>query len=416
MYSSLAKFIGFRYARSRKQNGFIRFISASSVVGIALGTCVLIWVLSVMNGFERELKQRLLSVIPHIEYTSVEASGIDDWQSLKTQIMQSSDEVEGVAPFITLGALIQNGAELKPVEIRGIDWQAELSVSSLSQYVTDDVQNAFRQQNGLLLGQGLANELSLEVGDWVEILVPQLDSGSRIKPPKLTRLPLIGVFQSNGQLDHLLGYVQLNQAAEMSGWQNGVQGVRLKVDDVFNAPRIARQIGFTLPVYVYIQDWTHQFGHIYHDIQLVRSVMYIVLTLVIAVACFNIVSTLVMAVNEKRGDIAIYKTMGMRNQQIVQIFVFQGILSGVTGTLIGSAVGVVGGLYLGNIFAFIEQLIGSKFLSGDIYFIDFLPTELVWSDVALTIGVALLLSIISTIYPAVKASKVEPAKVVGHFS
>ena len=208
--------------------------------------------------------------------------------------------------------------------------------------------------------------------------------------------------------------MHLSQAAEMSGWRDGVQGIRLKIDDVFNAPTLARQIGFTLPVYVYIQDWTHQFGHIYHDIQLVRSVMYIVLTLVIAVACFNIVSTLVMAVNEKRGDIAIYKTMGMPNHKIVQIFIFQGLISGVTGTLFGCVFGIFGALYLGKIFAAIESVLGSKFLSGDIYFIDFLPTQLIWTDVILTLAVALLLSIVSTIYPAIKASKVEPARVIGH--
>lgn len=414
MFSSLAKFIGFRYARSRKQNGFIRFISASSVVGIALGVCVLIWVLSVMNGFERELKTRLLSVIPHVEYTAVDNTGINDWQALKKQIMQTSEQVEAVAPFITLGALIQNGAELKPVEIRGIDWQAEKAVSSLTDYVSPETALAFQQQDGLILGSALADSLSLKTGDWVEILVPQLDSGTRIKPPKLTRIPLVGVFKSNGQLDHLLGYVHLSQAAEMSGWRDGVQGIRLKIDDVFNAPTLARQIGFTLPVYVYIQDWTHQFGHIYHDIQLVRSVMYIVLTLVIAVACFNIVSTLVMAVNEKRGDIAIYKTMGMPNHKIVQIFIFQGLISGVTGTLFGCVFGIFGALYLGKIFAAIESVLGSKFLSGDIYFIDFLPTQLIWTDVILTLAVALLLSIVSTIYPAIKASKVEPARVIGH--
>lgn len=414
MFNSLTKFIGFRYARSRKQSGFIRFISASSVIGIALGTCVLIWVLSVMNGFESELKTRLLSVIPHIEYTAVENTGITDWQALKTQIMQSSNEVEAVAPFITLGALIQNGAELKPVEIRGIDWQAEKLVSSLMEYVSFDVAETFQKRDGVILGAGLAKSLDLKTGDWVEILVPQLDSGSHIKPPKLVRLPLIGVFQSNGQLDHLLGYVNLEQAAKMSGWQDGVQGIRLKIDDVFNAPSLARQIGFSLPVYVYIQDWTHQFGHIYHDIQLVRTVMYIVLTLVIAVACFNIVSTLVMAVNEKRGDIAIYKTMGMHNRKIVEIFIFQGLASGITGIIFGCLFGVLGALYLGDIFAAVEALVGSKFLSSDIYFIDFLPTQLLWNDVILTIVVALVLSTISTIYPAIKASKVDPAKVIGH--
>ncbi|MER2493529.1 lipoprotein-releasing ABC transporter permease subunit LolE [Catenovulum sediminis] len=413
MFDALTSQIGYRYARSRNKNAFIRFISASSVSGIALGCCVLIWVLSAMNGFEAELKNRLLSIVPHIEYIAVEPSGIEDWQSIRAQLM-ARQEIEGVAPFISFGALIQQADKLKPLEIRGIDWQAEKSVSSLHHYVNDEVAARFNSQEGLLLGKGLAESLQLEIGDWVEILVPKTGETKQFSAPTLIRVPLLGYFESGGQLDHLVGYMSLHKAAKESGWQSGVQGIRLKIDDVFAAPKIAREIGFSLPVYVYIQDWTRQFGHVYNDIQLVRGVMYLILALVIAVACFNIVSTLVMAVNEKRSDIAIYKTMGMTNTKIVNIFVVQGVVSGLIGTTIGVVFGILGAWYLSDVLVLIETMLGVQFLSSDIYFIDFLPTELHWSDVLITASAAMIMSLLATIYPALKASSVEPAGVVGH--
>ncbi len=412
MFNSLALQIGVRYARSQAKNRFIRFISASSTIGIALGVCVLIWVLSAMNGFENELKNRLLSIVPHVEFSSVDASGIQNWRQIAQQINQH-EEVLGVAPFIRFSGLIQYSDELKPVEIRGIDWQAEQAVSDLVQYVKPEYIANFKREEGLILGISLAESLNLKVGDSVQILVPQVDKNKRLLSPKLLNLKLVGVLESGGQLDHTFGFTQLDVAAQATGWTLGVQGIRLKIDDVFNAAKIAREIGYTLPVYVYVQDWTRQYGHVYNDIQLVRSIMYIILALVIAVACFNIVSTLVMAVNEKQGDIAILRTMGMAKSNIVQTFMLQGLYHGLLGTSVGVILGVLGGLYLGDFIALIENLFGFHLLSGDIYFIDFLPTKLNWHDVWITASVAIVMSLVATIYPSLKAARVEPAQVVG---
>ncbi|MCU4675346.1 lipoprotein-releasing ABC transporter permease subunit LolE [Catenovulum sp. 2E275] len=412
MINSLAAKIGIRYAKSQAHNRFIRFISASSTSGIALGVCVLIWVLSAMNGFENELKTRLLSIVPHIEFSSVEASGIENWQSVAAGIKQHQ-QVLGVAPFVRFSGLIQYKDELKPVEIRGIDWQAEQAVADLKSYIMPEYINNFKQQEGVILGKDLAKSLKLSIGDSVQVLVPQVDENKRLLPPKSLSLTLIGLLESGGQLDHTIGFTQLPVAAAATGWTRGVQGLRIKIDDVFNAGKIAREIGYTLPVYVYVQDWTRQFGHVYNDIQLVRSIMYIILALVIAVACFNIVSTLVMAVNEKQSDIAILRTMGMKKQHIVQSFMLQGLYHGLLGTSIGVVLGILGGLYLGKFIALLESLFGFHLLSGDIYFIDFLPTKLNWHDVWITASVAIVMSLIATIYPSLKAAKVDPAKVVG---
>ncbi|WAJ71321.1 lipoprotein-releasing ABC transporter permease subunit LolE [Catenovulum adriaticum] len=409
---NLAFKIGLRYARSQAHNRFIRFISASSTIGIALGCCVLIWVLSAMNGFERELKNRLLSVVPHIEFSAVNATGITDWQSIAANLTQNK-EVLGVAPFVRFSGLIQNQNALKPVEIRGIDWQAEQQVSDLKSYVSANAIARFQNKEGVILGAGLAESLNLSIGDNFDVLVPQLDKDKRLLPPKSIRFELIGLLKTGGQLDHAVGFTQLPLAAKATGWTQGVQGIRLKIDDVFNASKIANELGYSLPVYVYVQDWTRQFGHVYNDIQLVRSIMYLILALVIAVACFNIVSTLVMAVNEKQGDIAILRTMGMPANSVVQTFMLQGLYHGLLGTSVGVGFGVLGGFYLSDWLAWFERLIGFQFLSSDIYFIDFLPTQLVWSDVWITAVVAIVMSLLATIYPALKAATVDPAQVVG---
>lgn len=409
---NLAFKIGLRYARSQAHNRFIRFISASSTIGIALGCCVLIWVLSAMNGFERELKDRLLSVVPHIEFSAVNASGIADWKSIGKDLTQNK-EVLGVAPFVRFSGLIQNQNTLKPVEIRGVDWQAEQQVSDLKSYVSATAIERFQNKEGVILGAGLAESLNLTLGDKFDVLVPQLDKDKRLLPPKSIRLELIGLLKTGGQLDHTVGFTQLSLAAKATGWTQGVQGIRLKIDDVFNASKIAQELGYSLPVYVYVQDWTRQFGHVYNDIQLVRSIMYLILALVIAVACFNIVSTLVMAVNEKQGDIAILRTMGMPANSVVQTFMLQGLYHGLLGTSVGVGFGVLGGLYLSDWLAWFERIIGFQFLSSDIYFIDFLPTQLLWHDVWITAVVAIMMSLLATIYPALRAAKVEPAQVVG---
>ena len=266
----------------------------------------------------------------------------------------------------------------------------------------------------MLLGKGVLKKLNIKPGQKVQVLLPQLNDDLTIRPPKSLWLTVVGAVSVGGEVDNHIGYMHLTYAAEVMGVKHGAQGIQFRFHDAFLAPEITRELGFSFNQYVYVSDWTRTQGHLYQDIQLVRSVVFIALTLVIAVACFNIVSTLVMAVNEKQSEIAMLKTMGAENSMIIQIFMFQGIFNGLSGTALGVISGVLMAQNLSSIALFIEQLLGVQFLSGDIYFIDFLPSLLNWNEVYITAFIAIFLSIVATFYPAFKAAKIEPAKVLGH--
>ncbi len=411
-YFGLASFIGLRYARAKTENRFIRFISASSISGIAIGCMALILVLSAMNGFEKELKERLLNVVSHIEYRAVEKQGLSNWQQAIDKL-NAMDHVVATAPFVHINGLVQHQDKLKPIALTGIDWRYENAVSDLASYIPAQQVDDFKSNGGLILGQAIVNDLGLKVGDDVEILIPQISDELKFTAPQLLSLPLAGVFNMGGQLDSLVGYMPLALAKETAGWHEGVQGLRLKVDDVDLAPQLARSIGYQLPYYVYMSNWTHEYGHLYSDIELVRTISYIILALVIAVACFNIVSTLVMAVNEKQGDIAILKTMGASRSSIIKTFVIQGLYNGLLGTSIGVFLGVLLAKNLSTGLAFIEQALSISIMPKDIYFVDFIPSLLIWQDVAIIAFVAIAMALLASVYPALKATKVDPAQVLG---
>ena len=416
MFKPLSLFLGLRYIANRQGKGFTSFISASSTIGITLGVMILIIVLSAMNGFERVLAQNLLSIVPHSELISVNEP-IEDWQSVIKKIQQNP-KVIGAAPIIKMQGMMQKGNELKGLELRGVDPKLELSVSSIGDYVTAGAWQDLNQENAVVIGAGIAKKLNVELGDNVQMLLPPMKQGNNLNQQisSLTKrtLTVVGIFKFGGEIDSNQAYVSLEQTSILHGFQQGeVQGIRLKVDDVFNAPIIARNVAYTLDVYLYIYDWTRTQGHLYNDIQLVRMVMFVVLVLVIAVASFNIVSTLIMAVNEKRSDIAILKTMGTSSSTIMLTFILQGITNGILGCLVGGGLGVYLSKNLTEFSVAIENFIGVKFLSGDVYFIDFIPTYVNQSDVVVTIATALCLTLIATLYPAWRATKIEPAQVLG---
>ena len=435
MFKPLSLFLGLRYVRTRQGNGFSSFISASSTIGIALGVMVLIVVLSAMNGFERELAQRLLSVVPHAEIVAVDQP-ISDWPAQIKQV-QKHEGVLMAAPVIKLTAMMQKGTQLKGLEVRGVDIELEAKASAISDLMIAgqwrDLANINMQKNnanryGVIIGSGIAKKLNVNVGDSVQILMPQqgVQLGSYSTPdethnlvkkfstPIKRNVEVVGIFKFGGTIDDTLAYMSLKDMSEMMDYKAGeVQGIRLTLKDVFDAPRIAREVAYEFNTYVYIYDWTRTQGHVYNDIQLVRLVMLIVLVLVIAVASFNIVSTLIMAVNDKKGDIAILKTMGANPSMIMMVFMFQGIMNGVLGCLIGAVLGVYIATYLTEIIVMAESFLGVKFLSADVYFIDYIPTEINDVDVYITVITALVMSLFATIYPAWRATKVEPAQVLG---
>ncbi len=419
MLKPLSVFIGLRYVRSRHSKGFSSFISASSTIGIAIGVMVLIVVLSAMNGFERALATHLLSIVPHAEVLAVNKP-INKWPE-NVALIQQNPNVIAAAPFIKTQGMMQKSAALKGVEIRGVDVMLEQQVSAIARYmVAGDWQN-LTLENGVVIGAGIARKLSAKVGDNVQLLLPPVSSQDmQVSPNKQFPVPItqqatiVGIFKFGGTIDDTQVFINLTKAIELVGYQpDEVQGIRLKVDDVFSAPQIVRDVAYNFDFYVYMLDWTRSHGHLFNDIQLVRLVMFIVLVLVIAVASFNIVSTLIMAVNEKKSDIAILKTMGAKSSTIMTSFMFQGLMNGIVGCALGASLGILISLNLTDIIRAIEAALSVEFLTSDVYFIDFLPTLLRQQDVINTVITALVMSLLATIYPAWRATKVEPAQVLG---
>lgn len=420
MIKPLSVFIGLRYVRSRQNRGFSSFISASSTIGIAIGVMVLIVVLSAMNGFEKALSEHLLSIVPHGEIVAVNKP-INNWPENVAHI-QKHPHIIAAAPFIKTQGMMQSGSELKGIEVRGVDVKLEQQVSAISRYITAGKWQNLSQENSIVIGAGIAAKLALKVGDKVQLLLPPVspekaNNGSTQQAfpvPIKRQANVVGIFKFGGTVDDSQSFINLAMASDLLGYQpDEVQGIRVAVNDVFSAPQIVRDVAFNFDFYVYMLDWTRSHGHLFNDIQLVRMVMFIVLVLVIAVASFNIVSTLIMAVNEKKSDIAILKTMGAKPSTIMTSFMFQGLMNGILGCTLGAALGILISLNLTDIIRAFESMFSVEFLSADVYFIDYLPTVLRQQDVTNTVITALIMSLVATVYPAWRATKVEPAQVLG---
>ena len=410
-------FISWRYQRGKQKNPLVALISKFSAIGIALGVAVLIVGLSAMNGFERELNSRILAVVPHVEIT-VNPQGNDPtlnhWQKLAERL-KTNKKITALSPFVSFTALVENGNKLKVVQVKGVDKQAEDQVSSLGKFVEGDGWQKFAQEGGLVLGSGIAKELGVKAGDWVSLLISQPNGEDQMAQPNRERVQVTAILRLDGQLDHSYALLALPQAQELMGYrEDQITGVELKVDDPFKVQEMDYSMLNDYPQLLYIQNWVAKFGYMYRDIQLIRTVMYIAMVLVIGVACFNIVSTLIMAVKDKQGDIAIMRTLGANNGFIKQIFIWYGLLAGMKGCLIGIVLGVVLALNLTPIIQGIETLLGKKLLSDGIYFVDFLPSELHWFDVVLVLVAALVLSLLASLYPASRAAKLQPAQVLSN--
>ena len=410
-------FISWRYQRGKQKNPLVALISKFSAIGIALGVAVLIVGLSAMNGFERELNSRILAVVPHVEIT-VNPQGNDPtlnhWQKLAERL-KTNKKITALSPFVSFTALVENGNKLKVVQVKGVDKQAEDQVSSLGKFVEGDGWQKFAEEGGLVLGSGIAKALDVKAGDWVSLLISQPNGEDQMAQPNRERVQVTAILRLDGQLDHSYALLALPQAQELMGYrEDQITGVELKVDDPFKVQEMDYSMLNDYPQLLYIQNWVAKFGYMYRDIQLIRTVMYIAMVLVIGVACFNIVSTLIMAVKDKQGDIAIMRTLGANNGFIKQIFIWYGLLAGMKGCLIGIVLGVVLALNLTPIIQGIEALLGKKLLSDGIYFVDFLPSELHWFDVVLVLVAALVLSLLASLYPASRAAKLQPAQVLSN--
>ena len=408
-------FISWRYQRGKQKNPLVALIAKFSAIGIALGVAVLIVGLSAMNGFERELNQRILAVVPHAEILSspnVTDPTIHHWQNLEKRLQQNA-QIKGISPFVSFTALVENGSKLKVVQVKGIEQQAEDRVSSLGNFVQEQGWDKFGKEGGLVLGSGIARELDVKSGDWVTLLISQQNGDEQLAQPTRERVQVTAILRLDGQLDYSYALLPLGQAQEFLTYKSDqITGVELKLDDPFSVKNLDLSMLNDYPQMLYIQNWIGKFGYMYRDIQLIRTVMYIAMVLVIGVACFNIVSTLIMAVKDKQGDIAIMRTLGANNAFIKRIFIWYGLQAGMKGCLIGIVLGIILALNLTTFIQGIEWIVGKKLLSGDVYFVDFLPSELHWLDVLMVLVAALVLSLIASLYPASRAAKLQPAQVL----
>lgn len=411
MGSSLSLLLGLRFSRGRRGGGMVSLISIISTLGIALGVAVLIVGLSAMNGFERELNNRILAVVPHGEIEAVNQP-FRNWQSLIAPVEQVPG-IAAAAPYVNFTGLIESGAKLQTLQVKGVDPAQEPRLSALPQFVEGDGWKTFaagKQQ--IILGGGIARTLNVRQGSWITILIPNNDGGTKLLQPKRIRLQVSGILQLSGMLDHSLALVPLADAQNYLDMGDSVTGIALKMQDPFQAVKLVRDAGEATHGYVYIRSWIGTFGYMYRDIQMIRAIMYLAMVLVIGVACFNIVSTLVMAVKEKSSDIAVLRTLGAKDGLIRAIFIWYGLLAGLLGSVSGVVIGVLVALNLTPLVRGLESLTGHHLLAGDIYFIDFLPSELHWLDVGFVLLTAIVLSLLASWYPARRASRIDPARVL----
>ncbi|ATG77472.1 lipoprotein-releasing ABC transporter permease subunit [Pseudoalteromonas sp. 1_2015MBL_MicDiv] len=395
-----------------EKNGFVSFIAKASTIGILLGVAVLIVALSVINGFEQQLVHRLLSVVPQVEYVAP-SRPIANW-SQKVEDLQTQPHVTGVAPFIAVNGMAQYKSQLKAIEIRGVEPSLESNVSAVNQFTSGKLVSQLGLDD-VVLGKQIVKQLDAKIGDNITLLIPQISQkGQSLLAPKRVTLNLAGVIEMGGPIDSTAAFIHLNKAQQTLGYdETQVTGLRLSVDDVFSAHQIALKVGQTIDDYVYVSSWFRTQGSLYQDIQMVRTIVYIVVFLIIAVASFNIVSSLVMEVREKQGNIAILKTMGAKDSTILATFVMQGLMQAFVGVALGTLIGVVLALNISELFTWISQLFGANPLEG-VYFIEFLPSKLVLEDIGITVIVTFVLAILATIYPAWQATRVDPAKVLGN--
>ena len=403
-------FVGLRYTRAKRRTHFISFISFISMIGIALGIWALITVMSVMNGFEKEIRGRILGAAAHIQVLGPEA-GLSDWEQVSAATRQHP-EVLGTAPFIQAQGLLSTGSAVRGVYVRGIVPERENEVADFSKHMVSGSLDALRPgEFGIVVGVGIARALQLRVGDRVTLISPQGQVTPAGLMPRLKQFTVVGVFAlDHNEFDSGLALARMEDAQLLYRMGEAVSGIRLKVRDVDGAPRIARELAKQLPRDAYLTDWTQQNVNYFRAIQIEKRMMFIILTLIIAVAAFNLVSTLVMAVTDKHPDIAILRTLGASPASIMQIFVVQGILIGLVGTLIGVGGGILTALNIDVVVPAIERAFNFQFLSREVYYISELPSDLHWRDVAWVATVSIVLSLVATLYPSWRASRVNPAE------
>ncbi|ORU93608.1 MAG: cell division protein FtsX [Cycloclasticus sp. symbiont of Poecilosclerida sp. N] len=410
MFKPLEIFIGLRYTRAKQRSGFISFISMSSMLGIALGVMALITVLSVMNGFEAQLREKILGMASHITI-SESRHALRDWQQLG-ETLNVTDDVIGWAPFVRAEVMLSANQRVSGSLLRGILPEREGQVSDIADKMVSGRLDELKTKGfGIVLGVELARFLRVDVGDKVIVITPQVTPTPAGILPRLRRFTVTGLFEVGMyEYDRNLALIDLNDGSKLMRLNDGVSGVRIKLNDLFQAPHVTREIAKKLTRNYTVSNWTMEHSNFFKAIKTEKKVMFIILMLIVAVAAFNIVSTLVMVVTDKRSEIAILRTLGFTPRSVMGVFMVQGTLIGLIGTTIGIFAGVALALNVETIVPAIERFFQTQFLPADIYYISDLPSKLVWSDVTVIAVYSFVLSLLSTIYPAWQASKVNPAE------
>lgn len=410
MYHPLSLFIGLRYTRAKRRNHFISFISAISMIGITLGVIVLITVLSVMNGFHKEVRERILGMASHAEIRAL-GGELTDWQSALT-LAKEHPEVTGAAPFVETQAMLSLLSNVSGAMIRGIDPAMEPDVVDVGDNMVeghlDDLQPG---SYNVILGKELANVLGARVGDKLTLLVPQTMVTPVGSMPRMKRFTVSGIFEVGmGEYDRGVAMVNMTDATKLLRMEDGVSGVRLKLKDLFRAREVSHELAGRFDGLFRVLNWTDYHRNFFTALDTEKRMMGLLLFFIVVIAAFNIVATLVMAVVDKQSDIAILKTFGASPAQIRNIFIIQGSVIGLIGTLIGVVLGVTLALNIEYVVGAIESLFGVRFIDPSVYYIAKLPSDLHWSDVAMVTGGSFLLTILMTLYPAHQAYKVQPAE------
>jgi lipoprotein-releasing system permease protein len=411
MFRPAALFIGLRYTRAKRRNHFISFISLMSMLGIALGVLVLITVLSVMNGFDREIQKRVFSMVPPITVTTL-SDFISNWEEVQYAVKQNPNVIS-VAPFVTGQVLITNDGVVQPAILDGIDPLQEKNITEIAQKVVQGkLEHLTPGQFGIILGEELADRLNASMGDKITVVTPEVSMTPAGVIPRFKRFTVTGIFRAGSGFgfDGTLAFINLQDGQKLMQLGSSVSGVHASIKNVYAATQVSEQLAAELGPNIRITNWTQEFGAFFHAVSLEKTMMFFILLLIIAVAVFNLVCTLMMVVNDKESDIAILRTFGATPKTIMAIFVVQGAIVGVVGTFIG----VVGGILLARnvteIVNWIESVFHVQFLSSSVYFVNYLPSELQAGDIIRISLASLIFSLIATLYPAWRASRTEPVE------
>ena len=408
MVSRIPFWIGFRYLAAKRRNHFISFISMSSMIGMTLGVAVLILVLSVMNGFDRELRERILGMVPHA--VLYKYGGIEDWEVLATRV-EGLPGVAAAAPLTRLQGMLGYGGRVQGVMITGIEPGAEDRVSILPQHMDEgDLASLQDGEFNVVLGELLARHLRVSLGDKVTMMLPEATLSPAGVLPRIKRLTVTGIFSVGAELDSNLAVINLADAKKLGRLDAQTQSLRIRFDNLFDAPRGIWEIVGELDTSFSGSDWTRTHGNLFQAIRMEKTMIGLLLLIIVAEAAFNIISTLVMVVTDKQADIAILRTMGASPGTIMGIFMVQGLSIGLVGVMLGTVLGVIGALTISELIAGLEKLFNFQILSADVYFISYLPSQLKLMDVAIVVSASLLISFLATLYPSYRASRIQPAE------